>query len=393
MDTAQHARQRGLVRSWDGSRHHQAHPNLTGVWGGGEGTSCPCRGHPGSLQEAGPAWGSCTLWSGGSRCGGLRVGPGSAQDLLEVRATRVWGELGARAPSRKGCPESCFLTLEAGPTSGPAGLGARPGLEPAGPGRGLPGFGACPGIGACRLWGLPRGSGPAQGLGPTGAWGQAAARGLPARTCGWGRGERPAPGGPGPARGQGGPLRPAGPAPPRAPGGPCTSRERPGAAGGGGAGRPGRAGAAPRPGRSGARAERGGGQAGGAGRRKMANVGLQFQASAGDADPQSRPLLLLGQLHHLHRVPWSHVRGKLQPRVTEEVSGPRGRPEAPPGARRGARPAREARGGSFPPRNRLQALPSRGPAALPGEPAARSRKPSRWHLAGAHPGAVRGRGV
>ncbi|KAK7814229.1 hypothetical protein U0070_000545 [Myodes glareolus] len=51
----------------------------------------------------------------------------------------------------------------------------------------------------------------------------------------------------------------------------------------------------------------------------MASVGLQFQASAGDADPQSRPLLLLGQLQHLHRVPWSHVRGKLQPRVTEEL--------------------------------------------------------------------------
>lgn len=85
----------------------------------------------------------------------------------------------------------------------------------------------------------------------------------------------------------------------------------------------------------------------------MANVGLQFQASAGDADPQSRPLLLLGQLHHLHRVPWSHIRGKLQPRVTEEVSGPRqaaearsraaqagggGRVQAPP-----RRPARSAR--------------------------------------------------
>ncbi|XP_015980383.2 probable aminopeptidase NPEPL1 isoform X2 [Rousettus aegyptiacus] len=51
----------------------------------------------------------------------------------------------------------------------------------------------------------------------------------------------------------------------------------------------------------------------------MAHAGLQFVASAGDADPQSRPLLLLGQLHHLHRVPWSHVRGKLQPRVTEEL--------------------------------------------------------------------------
>lgn len=72
----------------------------------------------------------------------------------------------------------------------------------------------------------------------------------------------------------------------------------------------------------------------------MANVGLQFQASAGDADPQSRPLLLLGQLPHLHRVPWSHVRGKLQPRVTEEVSGPRRRPEPPAedaGSGRGAR--------------------------------------------------------
>lgn len=68
------------------------------------------------------------------------------------------------------------------------------------------------------------------------------------------------------------------------------------------------------PGRSGC-----GGRGGGRGPTKMANVGLQFQASAGDADPQTRPLLLLGQLHHLHRVPWSHVRGKLQPRVTEEL--------------------------------------------------------------------------
>nr|XP_003933372.1 LOW QUALITY PROTEIN: probable aminopeptidase NPEPL1 [Saimiri boliviensis boliviensis] len=48
---------------------------------------------------------------------------------------------------------------------------------------------------------------------------------------------------------------------------------------------------------------RAGARAGG----KTANVGLQFQG------------LLLGQLHHLHRVPWSHIRGKLQPRVTEEV--------------------------------------------------------------------------
>ncbi|XP_055578467.1 probable aminopeptidase NPEPL1 isoform X2 [Falco biarmicus] len=51
----------------------------------------------------------------------------------------------------------------------------------------------------------------------------------------------------------------------------------------------------------------------------MANVQLQFQASAGEADPQSRPLLVLGQLHNLHRLPWAQLRGKLQPRVTEEI--------------------------------------------------------------------------
>lgn len=132
------------------------------------------------------------------------------------------------------------------------------------------------------------------------------------------------------------PPPPAGPAPPRAPGGPCTSRELPGAGGEAGPAA-GQAGAAPGPGRSGAGAER----ARGAGR-KMANVGLQFQASAGDADPQSRPLLLLGQLHHLHRVPWSHVRGKLQPRVTEEVSGPRRPPRAAPPRPPGPRPPARA---------------------------------------------------
>ncbi|NWR14030.1 PEPL1 aminopeptidase, partial [Emberiza fucata] len=51
----------------------------------------------------------------------------------------------------------------------------------------------------------------------------------------------------------------------------------------------------------------------------MANVQLEFQASAGEADPQSRPLLVLGQLHNLHRLPWAQLRGKLQPRVTEEI--------------------------------------------------------------------------
>uniref|UniRef100_A0A8C0XDR4 Cytosol aminopeptidase domain-containing protein n=1 Tax=Castor canadensis TaxID=51338 RepID=A0A8C0XDR4_CASCN len=106
------------------------------------------------------------------------------------------------------------------------------------------------------------------------------------------------------------------PAPPRFPGGPCTSaRPAAAAAAAGEAGRGGRAG------RGGAEPSRAGAGRGwpGRGAGKMANVGLQFQASAGDADPQSRPLLLLGQLPHLHRVPWSHVRGKLQPRVTEEL--------------------------------------------------------------------------
>ncbi|XP_030389160.1 probable aminopeptidase NPEPL1 isoform X1 [Gopherus evgoodei] len=51
----------------------------------------------------------------------------------------------------------------------------------------------------------------------------------------------------------------------------------------------------------------------------MANVQLEFQASAGEADPQSRPLLVLGQLHNLHRLPWAQLRGKLQPRVSEEI--------------------------------------------------------------------------
>ncbi|KAJ6665679.1 hypothetical protein lerEdw1_002049 [Lerista edwardsae] len=51
----------------------------------------------------------------------------------------------------------------------------------------------------------------------------------------------------------------------------------------------------------------------------MANVQLEFQASAGEADPQSRPVLVLGQLQNLHRLPWAHLRGKLQPRVTEEI--------------------------------------------------------------------------
>ncbi|KAG9474476.1 probable aminopeptidase NPEPL1 [Eleutherodactylus coqui] len=51
----------------------------------------------------------------------------------------------------------------------------------------------------------------------------------------------------------------------------------------------------------------------------MANVRLEFTVSAGDADPQSRPVLILGQLPNLQRALWSDVKGKLQSRVTEEV--------------------------------------------------------------------------
>ncbi|KAM8947609.1 putative aminopeptidase NPEPL1 isoform 2-T2 [Pelodytes ibericus] len=51
----------------------------------------------------------------------------------------------------------------------------------------------------------------------------------------------------------------------------------------------------------------------------MANVRLHFAASSGDADPQTRPLLILGQLPNLQGVPWSQIKGKLQSRVTEEV--------------------------------------------------------------------------
>lgn len=80
--------------------------------------------------------------------------------------------------------------------------------------------------------------------------------------------------------------------------------------------------------------------------RKMANVQLEFQANAGEADPQSRPLLVLGQLHNLHRLPWAQLRGKLQPRVSEEV-----------------RPERRSPAGRSPP---APAPPPRCPQFLPG---------------------------
>ncbi|XP_055490371.1 probable aminopeptidase NPEPL1 isoform X2 [Leucoraja erinacea] len=46
---------------------------------------------------------------------------------------------------------------------------------------------------------------------------------------------------------------------------------------------------------------------------------LTFTANAGDSDPRSRAVLFAGQLPNLHKLAWSQVKGKLEPRVTQEV--------------------------------------------------------------------------
>ncbi|RVE72810.1 hypothetical protein OJAV_G00041540 [Oryzias javanicus] len=51
----------------------------------------------------------------------------------------------------------------------------------------------------------------------------------------------------------------------------------------------------------------------------MANVVLEFKASAGDSEPHSRPVLILGQLSNLQQVNWSQIKGKLQPAVSNET--------------------------------------------------------------------------
>ncbi|MGH0187675.1 UNVERIFIED_CONTAM: hypothetical protein FKN15_025898 [Acipenser sinensis] len=51
----------------------------------------------------------------------------------------------------------------------------------------------------------------------------------------------------------------------------------------------------------------------------MANISLEFRANAGDSEPQSRLVLILGQLPNLQRVTWAQVKGKLQPAVSEEI--------------------------------------------------------------------------
>ncbi|XP_056130010.1 probable aminopeptidase NPEPL1 [Lampris incognitus] len=51
----------------------------------------------------------------------------------------------------------------------------------------------------------------------------------------------------------------------------------------------------------------------------MANVVLDFKASAGDSEPQTRPVLIVGQLKGLQQVNWSQIKGKLQPVVSKEI--------------------------------------------------------------------------
>ncbi|XP_077430362.1 putative aminopeptidase NPEPL1 [Vanacampus margaritifer] len=51
----------------------------------------------------------------------------------------------------------------------------------------------------------------------------------------------------------------------------------------------------------------------------MANVVLEFKTSAGDSNPQTRPILIIGQHANLQQVDWSHIKGKLQPVVSKEI--------------------------------------------------------------------------
>lgn len=52
---------------------------------------------------------------------------------------------------------------------------------------------------------------------------------------------------------------------------------------------------------------------------KMAGVVLEFKSSAGDFEPQSRHVLIIGQLANLQQVSWNQIKGKLQPGVSKEV--------------------------------------------------------------------------
>lgn len=46
---------------------------------------------------------------------------------------------------------------------------------------------------------------------------------------------------------------------------------------------------------------------------------IKFNPSLTTSDPQFNPVLIIGQLKHLNKVKFSHLRTKLEPRVTEDV--------------------------------------------------------------------------
>lgn len=52
---------------------------------------------------------------------------------------------------------------------------------------------------------------------------------------------------------------------------------------------------------------------------EMASVVLEFKPSAGDSEPQNRPVLIIGQLVNLQKVGWNQIKGKLHPGVSKEV--------------------------------------------------------------------------
>lgn len=52
----------------------------------------------------------------------------------------------------------------------------------------------------------------------------------------------------------------------------------------------------------------------------MANVVLEFTASAGDSEPQNRPVLIIGQQAALQQANWNQIKGKLEPVVSKEVT-------------------------------------------------------------------------
>ena len=50
----------------------------------------------------------------------------------------------------------------------------------------------------------------------------------------------------------------------------------------------------------------------------MAGVVLHF-SELSKSDPAQRPVLIVGQIHHLLKLSYEKIRTKLEPRVSEEV--------------------------------------------------------------------------